>query len=210
VGSGALIANTTGYYNTAIGDAALAAVTTGQWNVAIGGYAGTACTGTGNIFLGNRAGTYQVAVSNTLIIDSLWRADAATELANSPIVGLIGQATSQAQWIRFNSDHQIKHRLQILGKALTANGATTTFTYPESTRYQYITTSAASLAVTLPTTSAAVDGLVITFVAGSAVAAATWVAGTGGATIVGAPATLVANVPVRMIYHHATTQWLPY
>jgi len=96
------------------------------------------------------------------------------------------------------------------GKAFTANGATTTFTYPANTRYQYITTSAASLATTLPATSAALDGMVITFVAGAAVATATWVAGTGGATIVGAPAALVANTPVRMIYHHATTSWYPY
>jgi len=96
------------------------------------------------------------------------------------------------------------------GKAFTANGATTTFTYPANTRYQYITTSAASLATTLPATSAALDGMVITFVAGAAVATATWVAGTGGATIVGAPADLVANTPVRMIYHHATTSWYPY
>ena len=98
----------------------------------------------------------------------------------------------------------------VQGKAFTANGATTTFTYPANTRYQYITTSAASLATTLPATSAALDGAVITLVAGSAVATATWVAGTGGATIVGAPAALVANSPVRMIYHHATTSWYPY
>lgn len=100
--------------------------------------------------------------------------------------------------------------VQIQGKAFTANGATVTFTFPANTRYQYITTSAASLATTLPATSAALDGMVITFVAGSAVATATWVAGTGGATIVGAPASLVANTPVRFIYHHATTSWYPY
>jgi hypothetical protein len=100
--------------------------------------------------------------------------------------------------------------IQVQGKAFTANGATTTFTYPADKTYQYITTSAASLATTLPATSASVDGLIITLVAGSAVATATWVAGTGGATIVGAPAALVANTPVRMIYHHATTSWYPY
>ena len=100
--------------------------------------------------------------------------------------------------------------VQVQGKAFTANGATVTFTYPANTRYQYITTSAASLATTLPATSAALDGAIITLVAGSAVATATWVAGTGGATIVGAPAALVANTPVRMIYHHATTSWYPY
>lgn len=99
---------------------------------------------------------------------------------------------------------------QVQAKAFTANGATTTFTYPANTQYQYITTSAASLATTLPATSAALDGMVITLVAGSSVATATWVAGTGGATIVGAPAALVANTPVRMIYHHATTSWYPY
>jgi hypothetical protein len=210
VGTQALYSNTTAYYNTAVGDGCLWSVTTGQGNVAMGGYAGHDLTGSYNLFLGNRAGTYQAAVDNTLILDTYWRADAATELANALVVGNIGQATSQAQWLRINGDLQVKHRLQIQGKALTANGATTTFTYPASTTYQYITTSAASLATTLPATSVALDGLVITLVAGSAVATATWVAGSGGATIVGAPASLVANVPVRMIYHHATTQWLPY
>ena len=210
IGTQALYNNTTAYYNTAVGDACLWSVTTGQGNVAMGGYAGHDLTGSYNLFLGNRAGTYQSAVDNTLILDTYWRADAATELANALVVGNIGQATSQAQWLRINGDLQVKHRLQIQGKALTANGVATTFTYPASTSYQYITTSAASLATTLPATSAALDGLVITLVAGSAVATATWVAGSGGATIVGAPAALVANVPVRMIYHHATTQWLPF
>jgi hypothetical protein len=210
VGTQALYSNTTAYYNTAVGDACLWSVTTGRDNVAMGAYAGHALTGSANLFLGHRAGTYQEAVDNTLILDTLWRANAADELANALVVGNIGQDTSQAQWLRINGDLQVKHRLQILGKALTDNGATTTFTYPANTSYQYITTSATSLAITLPATSAALDGLVITLVAGSSVATATWVAGTGGATIVGAPSSLVANVPVRMIYHDATTQWLPY
>jgi len=100
--------------------------------------------------------------------------------------------------------------IQYQAKAFTANGSATTFTYPANTRYQYITTSAASLATTLPGTSSTLDGMVITLVAGSSVATATWVAGTGGATIVGAPSSLSANVPVRFIYHHATTSWYPY
>ena len=95
-------------------------------------------------------------------------------------------------------------------KTMVANGAATTYTYPSATNYVYLTTSAASLAVTLPTTASWMDGLVVILVVGSSVATATWVAGSGGATIVGAPASLSANVPTRMIYHHATTSWYPY
>jgi len=96
------------------------------------------------------------------------------------------------------------------GKGFTNNGATTTFTFPARTRYQYVQTTAASLATTLPGTASSLDGLVVTLVVSANVATATWVAGSGGATIVGAPAALVANTPVRFIYHHATTSWYPY
>ena len=94
--------------------------------------------------------------------------------------------------------------------AFIANGATTTLTYPERKTHLYITTSAASLATTLPATTLDTDGLVISLVAGSAVATATWVAGSGGASIVGAPAALSANVPVRMIFNYPKNTWYPF
>ncbi len=96
----------------------------------------------------------------------------------------------------------------ILGKVFASNGATTTYTYPAATNYVYITTTAVSLQTTLPAAAAAINGLVITLCPSASVATATWVS--SGATFVGAPAALVANTPVRMIYHHATTQWTPY
>jgi hypothetical protein len=101
-------------------------------------------------------------------------------------------------------------QVRVAGKAFIANGASTTLTYPARKTHVYITTSAASLATTLPATSLDMDGLVISLVAGSAVATATWVAGAGGAAIVGAPAALSANVPVRMIFNFPKNTWYPF
>lgn len=169
----------------------------------------------GDVYMGTKAATeFRLYNGSTLEIQSndvrtaINQATASTSTATGALqvanggVGIAGDlyvgASVNGQTVR------------ITGKAFTANGSTTTFTYPASKSYQYITTSAASLATTLPATGASVDGLVIVYVAGSAVGTATWVAGTGGATIVGAPAALSANVPVRLIYHHATTSWYPF
>jgi hypothetical protein len=94
--------------------------------------------------------------------------------------------------------------------AFIANGAATTLTYPERKTHVYITTSAASLATTLPATTLDTDGLVIDLVAGSSVATATWVAGPGGAAIVGAPTAISANTAVRMIFNYPKNTWYPF
>ena len=93
------------------------------------------------------------------------------------------------------------------GKVIAANGATTSYTVPDNTGYVYLTTTAASLAVTLPAGSALIDGLEITIVPSATVATVTWVS--TGASFVGAPAAFAANTRVSMIYNHATTAWYP-
>ena len=93
------------------------------------------------------------------------------------------------------------------GKVIAANGATTSYTVPDNTGYVYLTTTAASLAVTLPAGSASIDGLEITIVPSATVATVTWVS--TGASFVGAPAAFAANTRVSMIYNHATTAWYP-
>lgn len=95
-------------------------------------------------------------------------------------------------------------------KTTVNNSSTTTYTYPVNIEYVYITTSAASLAITFPQTGATDDGKLIAFAVSTAVATSTYVAGTGSATIVGFPASLTANQIYRFVYDHATTQWLPY
>ncbi len=90
-------------------------------------------------------------------------------------------------------------------KVIVNNGATTTYTVPAGASYVNITTSAASLATTLPAAAAAIDGLRVDINPSAAVATATWIS--AGATFVGAPTALVANTTVSFIYHHATTQW---
>jgi hypothetical protein len=101
--------------------------------------------------------------------------------------------------------------MALTGKAFPNNGATVTYTYPANTSYVYLTTSAANLTITLPTVTGAagvaIDGSVIEIVPSATVATVTW-ASTGG-SFVGAPAAFTANVPVKMIYHHATLSWYP-
>ena len=93
-------------------------------------------------------------------------------------------------------------------KVVSNIGAATTYTVPAKCSYAYITTSAASLAITFPAAVAALDGLQIEFVSAQTIASVTWAS--AGGTFVNAPAAFaVANVPVKFIYHHATTQWLP-
>jgi hypothetical protein len=102
---------------------------------------------------------------------------------------------------------EIKEGLALTGKLLVANGAATTYTVPAKTNYVYLTSSAASLAFTFPQGNSGIDGIVITVCVSISIATVTWAS--TSATFVGAPASLVANVPVSFIYHSATTQWLP-
>lgn len=102
---------------------------------------------------------------------------------------------------------QVKEGYSEMSKVVAANGATTTYTYPAKCSYVYITSSAASLQVTLPAAAANIDGLKITIVPDTTIATATWLS--TGATFAGAPASFAANTPVRMVYDHASLKWYP-
>lgn len=106
-----------------------------------------------------------------------------------------------------NGLFQVSEGLSWLSKVISANGATVTYTLAAKKNYAYITTSAASLAFTLPAGAAAIDGLLVTIVTDTSVATLTWAS--TGATFVGAPAASVANTPIRMIYDHASLKWYP-
>lgn len=106
-----------------------------------------------------------------------------------------------------NGLFQVAEGFGMLAKAIVNNGATTSYTVPAKTSYVYLTTSAASLAMTLPAASVFIDGLVITMCASAAVATVTW--SSSGATFVGAPAAFSANTPVSMVYDHASLKWYP-
>lgn len=91
------------------------------------------------------------------------------------------------------------------GKVISANGATVTYTVAAKKSYAYVTSTAASLAVTFPAGAAAIDGMRITFVTDTSIATVTWAS--TGTTFVGAPAATTANVPNRFVYDHATLKW---
>lgn len=94
------------------------------------------------------------------------------------------------------------------GKEVVNNNAATAYTLAANTTYLGFTgTQAAALALTFPAAAAAINGLIITVMSETAIAAdVTWIS--AGATFLGAPAALAANTPVSFIYHHATATWL--
>lgn len=149
------------------------------------------------------------------IAESSYSSASAMATAIAFFTGVVGDALTaanltygtEAARITSTGLFQFGKGVSITAKAVVNNGSTTTYTYPAATSYVYITTSAASLATTLPAASSAIDGLMITYVPSANVATATWVS--SGATFVGAPAALTANVPVRMIYNHSDTKWYP-
>ena len=124
IGSNALLRLTTGYSNVAIGDSAglgNSGMTNINQNLFIGRKAGRSIdtgasnntflgylsgdlvsTGTKNIFVGSESGRKQTTNSNLLIIDNQIRADAATELTNSILYGVMA-ATPAAQTLRVNA-----------------------------------------------------------------------------------------------------------
>lgn len=112
-----------------------------------------------------------------------------------------------ARFLGSNGLFQVKEGLSWMGKVISANGATVTYTLAAKLNYAYITTSAASLAFTLPAGAAAIDGLLVTIVTDTSVATLTWAS--TGTTFIGAPAASVANTPMRMIYDHASLKWYP-
>jgi len=123
IGFQTLYYNEDGFDNTAIGEAA-GRGTSGQsqwWNVLIGrkaGYSiqaahGNVCigyqsgqnltAGDYNIFVGFNSGYRQTTLGNLFIVDNLQRADAATEITNAILYGVMA-ATPAAQSLRINAE----------------------------------------------------------------------------------------------------------
>ena len=122
LGQNALGDITNGNFNLGIGYAAGGDITTGNQNVAIGWSAlSSMTTGSGNIAIGPRAGQYQTG-SNTLIIDTQNRTDAADELANALVVGTMGLTRSN-QRISFNGQVNPLAGIGVPGRTITADGA---------------------------------------------------------------------------------------
>ena len=94
------------------------------------------------------------------------------------------------------------------GKTIAANGATTSYTVASNTAYVYLTTTAVSMAMTLPAGAAAIDGLILIVCPSAVIATVTWAS--SGTTFVGAPSAFAANTPVRMIYNHSDLKWYPW
>jgi|SRR6476646_801100 len=112
-----------------------------------------------------------------------------------------------ARFVGSNGLFQVAEGISYLSKVISANGATVTYTLAAKKNYAYITTTAASLAFTLPAGAAAIDGLLVTIVTDTSVPTLTWAS--TGTTFVGAPVASVANTPIRMIYDHASLKWYP-
>jgi hypothetical protein len=120
VGRYSLFSQTSGDYNIGIGYNSSQSQTTGDYNTTIGAYAGSGAgarnnnvvigaftgqgltTGSSNVLLGYYAGRYTAALSNLLIIDNQDRTNAATEVTNAIIYGVMA-ATPAAQTLALNA-----------------------------------------------------------------------------------------------------------
>ena len=106
IGSLALQNEDSGQRNTAIGYSSLNDVVSGSYNTAIGMGTLSVNEGSSNIALGYYAGSKQTAASNLLLVDNQTRADAATELTNSIIYGVMA-ATPVNQTLTLNANTSI-------------------------------------------------------------------------------------------------------
>jgi hypothetical protein len=86
---------------------------------------------------------------------------------------------------------------------VTTNNLTTT-TLSSSNTY-FTGTAGASFAITLPAASLSIDGAIFVVMSTTARTATTWLS--TGATFVGVPSALLANTPVAVQYHNATSEW---
>ncbi|HEB26923.1 MAG TPA: hypothetical protein ENI05_03970 [Porticoccus sp.] len=126
LGTSSLLDLTSGNINIAIGTSVLANITNGVANIAIGRQAGTnlgpgssrknnvfigdrsglaATAGASNIFLGFHSGRFQATPTSVLLIDNQDRTNAATELTNSIIYGVMnadGVDDASLQSLTFN------------------------------------------------------------------------------------------------------------
>lgn len=141
IGYAALHSLATGKWNTAVGAVALQ-YTTGSQNTAVGyaagadnrgtlkntylGYfSGVTNRGSNNLFLGAYSGYKQSTTSNLLLIDTIPRADIATELTDSLIVGGFNTVASN-QFLRTNSKFSVNAdplTNQVAGDILLGGGS---------------------------------------------------------------------------------------
>jgi len=117
IGSSAGANITTGINNMILGSSAGQTLTTASNNVLIGRDAGARLTtGSSNIFIGREAGDRQTENSNLFIIDKQSRADAATELTNAILYGVMN-ATATSQTLRINAAVTIPDSLLVDGSS---------------------------------------------------------------------------------------------
>ncbi len=122
VGGGAMRSNIGGSRNTAIGFEALKG-TTGNFNTGIGYDAGrTNTTGTNSLYLGYQAGWWQTA-TRVLVMDSHGkRANAAEELTNAILYGVMA-ATPASQTLRINASLFVSQLLITSGAVAQPNAS---------------------------------------------------------------------------------------
>jgi len=96
----------------------------------------------------------------------------------------------------------------MLSKVIVPNNAATAYQIPNNTAYVLFTGVQSSVAATIsmPSAANALDGQEVTIFSASTAAATTTIASTG-ATVVGAPASLVANETLKFKYDSGTTSW---
>ncbi len=107
-------------------------------------------------------------------------------------------------WRKVATENAIVNIVPITSYALVAGKGITSYTITKAMTY-IDGISGASLALTLPTASAVLDGVTVTIVSSQTRPNVTWAS--MGATFVGAPATLTANKPVKLQYLHSNNQW---
>jgi len=120
LGTGVLRDLTTGNSNVAIGTYAGLSLTTGCENVCIGRSAGASNIGNHrNVCIGNYAGAYNT-LGDRLIIDNQSRGNAATEITNAILYGIMAAAPAD-QTLRINAVCNVTENIQIDGTQVIGN-----------------------------------------------------------------------------------------
>jgi hypothetical protein len=140
LGSGAGASLTTGGGNTILGYQALYAATTGNTNTAVGRFAGYDATGSGNMFIGNYAGSYESG-NNKFMLDQIHRQTEANARVSSLMYGEFNAANLANQHLRINAGY-----LELGSTGVFASSGTIRFPYGGSV-YQRNNSNDADLAL---------------------------------------------------------------
>lgn len=87
---------------------------------------------------------------------------------------------------------------------VVATNLLTSFTITKTNTY-FTGTAGASFAITLPASNSNLDGAKYVLMSTAERVSTTWTS--AGATVVGAPSTLLANTPVCLQYNHSNATW---